>query len=110
MREEQPFGQPVIVTVVSRPGVVGVQLRINGRPQESRDRDGAGLSIDELAVAARHWSNDPAVPAFDRGFLHGEISDVLLYTRPLEEGELIATEVFLWEARRGWLEAEPDAD
>jgi len=104
MRETHAFGRPQIVTVVSRPGQRGVQLRINGRPQASRDRPADALQIDELTVAARHWSNDPTVPPFDRGFLHGEVSDVLLYTRPLEEGELIATEVFLWEARKAWLE------
>lgn len=105
MREQHPFGTPQIVTVVSRPGQGGVHLRINGRPQASRDRPAEAMVIDELAVAARHWSNDPAVPPFNRGYAHGEFSDVLLYTRPLDEGELIATEVFLWEARRAWLEA-----
>jgi hypothetical protein len=105
MREAHPFGRPQIVTVVSRPGQGGVQLRINGRPQASRDRPADAMQIDELTVAARHWSNDSAVPAFDRGFFRGEISDVLLYARPLDEGELIATEAFLWDARQAWLDS-----
>ncbi|XZE51884.1 PQQ-dependent sugar dehydrogenase [Planctomycetaceae bacterium SH139] len=104
MTESHDFGQFLIVTVRSQPGSNGVQVRINGRPQLARDRPAGMKRIDELAVAARYWSNDAQVPPFNRGFLSGRISQVLLYDRPLEDDELIANEVFLWESNRSLLD------
>ena len=104
MSESHDFGQFLIFTLRSQPGPAGVQLRINGRPQLTRDRPDAVIEMDDLTVAARYWSNDANIPPFNRGFLAGRYVQVLLYDRPLSDEELIANEVFLWQSNHPLLD------
>jgi hypothetical protein len=104
MSESHDFGQFLIFTLRSQPGPAGVQLRINGRPQLTRDRPDAVIEMDDLTVAARYWSNDANIPPFNRGFLAGRYVQVLLYDRPLSDEELIANEVFLWQSNQPLLD------
>lgn len=96
MNEDHPWGEFLIVTLRSQPGAEGVVLRINGRPQGSRDRPQESIRIDELTVGSRYWSHDPPRPAHNRGFLSGRVAQVLFYDRPLADEELVALEVYLW--------------
>lgn len=95
MNDQIPFGQWTIVTVTSRSGPGGVQLRINGQPQSQRDRPDSLHIADELTVGARYWSNDAGIPPFNRGFLHGDVSQILLYSTVLNENELKNVEAWV---------------
>lgn len=106
MNERHEFGQFFIVTVRSQPGPEGVVLRINGRQQRTLQRPVGVVSLDELTVAARYWSNDGTTPPHVRGFLRGAVAEVLLYDRPLSDDELTANEVFLWQTHRPLLDPE----
>ena len=95
MKDQIPFGQWTIVTVTSRSGPGGVQLRINGKPQGQRDRPDSIHVADELTIGARYWSNDSGIPPYNRGFLHGDVSQVLLYSTVLNDTELKDIEAWL---------------
>ncbi len=95
LREPFPYGRFHLVTVTSRPGPGGVTVRVNGREQKSRDRDASWMTIDELSLAARYWSNDAPIPAFNRGFLAGAYRQVLLFDRALNSSEIQALEKHL---------------
>jgi hypothetical protein len=73
-------------------------LKINGRPQGTRERPTEWFQIDELTVGARYWSHDPLLPPFNRGFLSGRVAQVLFFDRPLTDDELVANEVYLWNS------------
>lgn len=97
MHDAHQFGEFQILSMTTAPGSDTVRLRINGRDQGSRGREEGELVIDELAVAARYWSNDAGVPPFNRGFLNGRIAGVLLYSRVLDDNELAGLESYLWD-------------
>lgn len=104
MREDHAWGQFLIVTLRSAPGAEGLALRINGRPQRTRERPAEPIQIDELTVGARYWSHDPHLPPFTRGFLRGRVAQVLVYDRPLTDDELVANEVAMWQRNEGLLD------
>ncbi len=104
MNENHPWGEFLIVTLRSQPRADGLVLRINGRPQRTRERPAEWIQIDELTVGARYWSNDNSLPAFNRGFLNGRVAEVLFYDRPLTDDELVANEVYLWNSHEPLLD------
>jgi len=55
-----------------------VALRVDGRDEGRRARDGTALRCDEVTLGARFYSNDSDVPA-TTGFLDGDVEEV----RPL---------------------------
>ncbi len=104
-----PFGEMHALTILAEPGTNVVDLRIDGVPQErffhpifhSGGRLKAGLSdtnavfgFDQLIVGARFFSNTGDAPHVQR-FLHGDISEILIYNRILTEDECRAVESYL---------------
>jgi putative heme-binding domain-containing protein len=70
------------IEVVSKSGTGGVQLLIDGKAARRRDRQGGPLTLDELTVGARFYTNEPPPPCV-RDFLPGDIAEVLLFDRTL---------------------------
>ena len=99
MRDQIDYGQFVVLTVISQPGIDGVKLRINGRAQKAKDRPDTLMSFDQMCVGARFWSNE-ATPAYNRGFLDADVAQLLLYTKSLKVEEVEQTEKFLQEMMR----------
>ncbi len=93
-REARDFGAVVRLCVTSAPGKGGVTLWLDGKRQASRDRAGAApVRGDEILVGARHYTlGGPPEP---RGFLHGDIAEVLVFTRSLDDAERGAVEKYL---------------
>ena len=99
MTDASDFGVVRWLTVKSRPGAAGTRLYADGRTQRPRHRDPGTLDADRLIVGARHYGFPPAV----RGFLDGDILQLLLYDRVLGEAERLEVEGYL-SSRLGGLD------
>ena len=82
MASPSPFGQFRVLEVTCQVGKNGVVLWVDGQPAGQRDREPGTLSLDDLALGARCYSNS-ADPPFLSGFLDGDVAEVLLYDRAL---------------------------
>lgn len=85
------FGDVRRLTVTSTVGPKGTRLFVDGRPAGSRDRAESTLDADRLLVGARFYGVPPAI----RGFFDGDILQVLLYDRVLDDGERRRVEDYL---------------
>jgi glucose/arabinose dehydrogenase len=75
-------------------GAGGVVLRVDGRPQGRRDRQGGPLHVDQITVGARYYSNS-SCPSFVQGFFDGAIAEILLYDRVLADSEAQAVRDYI---------------
>jgi putative heme-binding domain-containing protein len=94
------FGTFHTFEVVCQPGPGGTQLFLDGRLTGRRDRRPGVLRLDELSVGARFYSNT-ADPPFTRGFLDGDVAEVLLFGRALPEAERAAVRAYLARKHAG---------
>src|SRR5204862_46694 len=99
MDRAHPFGSFHTIEVHCQAGAKGVELHLDGKPAGTRPRTAGTMQIDELTLGARFYSNEP-VPPFIRGFLAGDIAEVLLYSRVLTAAER--------ESVRGYLRTKHD--
>ncbi|HEV3164087.1 MAG TPA: ThuA domain-containing protein [Isosphaeraceae bacterium] len=90
--------------VHAQPGAGGVALLVDGQKQGQRDRQAGTLKIDEITLGARFYTNENA-PAFLRGFLDGDIAEVLLYDHLLSNDEARAVREYLVQKHSGLTEA-----
>lgn len=94
--QSAPFLQFHRLCVVSAVGTQGVTLYVDGQQEGTRARSNQLIHIDELAVGARHYGGDAA-----RGFFAGEIAEVLVYDRALNEPELAVIDKYLADKYQG---------
>ncbi|MBY0227765.1 MAG: hypothetical protein K2W96_00655, partial [Gemmataceae bacterium] len=96
LKDTRPHGAVVRLCVATSPGKGGTTLWIDGKKQGSRDRAaGTAIKMDELLIGARHYTlGGPPQP---RGRFHGEIAEVLVYGRRLDDAERAAVEKHLEE-------------
>jgi putative heme-binding domain-containing protein len=87
------FGTVQRLCVTSEVGRGGTRLYVNGKPAGRRDRTDSTLRMDQLTVGARYYTNGG--PPQVRGFLEGDISEVLIYDRMLTDTERAAVEKYL---------------
>ncbi|WZP00352.1 ThuA domain-containing protein [Isosphaeraceae bacterium EP7] len=90
MASPSDFGVVRRMTVTSTPGPGGTKTYLDGRPGGSRDRKDSVLIADRVTVGARRYGADAV-----RGFLDGDILQVLVYDRVLDEAERTQVEGFL---------------
>ncbi len=86
-----PFGEVRRMTLSSSSGPGNTWVRMDGGGARARDRQAATLDADRLLVGARHYGFPPRVG----GFLDGDILQVLLYDRVLDESERLEVEGYL---------------
>ena len=91
MAEPSEFGIIRRMTVTSLPGRGGTKLFVDGKEARSRDRGRSVLDVDRSTVGARYFGFPPEI----RGFLDGDILQVLVYDRVLEEAERRDVEAYL---------------
>ena len=96
MADPSDFGVVRRMTVTSAPGPGGTKLYVDGKAAGSRDRGPSVLDVDRIIVGARYFGFPPAI----RGFLDGDILQVLVYDRVLDEAERRQVEDYL-AARHG---------
>jgi putative heme-binding domain-containing protein len=93
MTEPGEFGTVERLCVTSAPGPGGTRLYVNGKPAGRRDRAESVLRMDQLTVGARYYTNGG--PPQVRGFLDGDVLEVLIYDRVLSDAERAAVERYL---------------
>ncbi len=91
MAEPSEFGVVRRMTITSAPGSGGTKLWVDGKPGRSRDRGESELTADRILVGARFYGFPPEV----RGFLEGDILQILLYDRVLDEAERVEVDRYL---------------
>jgi putative heme-binding domain-containing protein len=91
-----PFSQFHRLCVVSAVGARGVNVFVDGQQEGTRARSNQRIHMDEVAIGARHYGGDAA-----RGFFAGEIAEVLVYDRALEEPELTVIDKYLADKYQG---------
>ncbi len=80
------FGNVVRLSVVSAAGPGGLKAFVNGDPVGTRDRaSGDKIEAEQLVLGSRYYTAFGGPP--HKGFLHGDIAEVLLYNRVLSSDE-----------------------
>jgi putative heme-binding domain-containing protein len=100
MNDPQAFSTFHTLEVRARTGRGRVELIVDGRPQGHRDREPGPLRMDEINVGARFYTNEPT-PATLRGFLDGDIAEVLIYSRALSDEDCRAVRDYLRQKAAG---------
>ncbi len=88
------FGTGHRITVASAPGKSGTRLWIDGQLTGRRERNESRLHMDQLTLGARCYNNEGGPPRVC-GFLAGDILEVLLYDRLLDDEERERVERYL---------------
>jgi putative heme-binding domain-containing protein len=104
MTQPLNFGDFHTVEVTCQAGDKGVNLFIDGHAQGNRRRDADPLGIEALFLGARCFSNSPEPPTA-AGFLDGDIAEVLLYDRVLNDMQRAAVRDYLTQKHAGLAEA-----
>jgi putative heme-binding domain-containing protein len=91
MSDPSDFGVVRRMTVTSTRGTGGTKLSVDGRESRSRDRTESNLGVDRMIVGARFFGPSPTI----RGFLEGDILQLLVYDRVLDEAERREIEAYL---------------
>ncbi len=87
LRDTYPFGEFRLIEAGVGPS--NVRVTIDGKtPGEARSREKRPVSLEEIVIGARLYSNE-AKPPFAQGFLHGEIAELLVYNRTLTPDESV---------------------
>src|ERR1043166_8196743 len=94
LKAQFPFEQPRVFSIGSSSQTRRVKLFADGVLQDERERLEAEIGFDLWTVGARFYSNT-AEPAHVQGFLDGDISQVLVYNRFLDDAERAEVERFL---------------
>jgi putative heme-binding domain-containing protein len=71
------------ICVIATPDSEGVVLHVNGKREGARDREPSTIHMDQLVVGARFYGAPLAI----QGFFAGEIAEVLVFNRVLNEAE-----------------------
>ncbi len=96
MTTPSEFGVVRRMTVTSTSGPGGTKLYVDGQPGRSRDRGVSTLAVDRMTVGARYYGSPPGI----RGFLDGDILQILVYDRVLDEAERRQVEDYLGRPTR----------
>jgi putative heme-binding domain-containing protein len=84
----------VSLTVAAGGGPGRIRLHVDGELRGHTGREEAEIDLSEFRLGARKYSNT-AAPAFESGYFHGDVAEVLLYDRVLPEKELRSVEEYL---------------
>ncbi len=106
---DDPFPGLHTIEVSSDAAEKTVSLAVGGKCEGQRPRDGAPLSLDEVTVGARYYSNEPG-PQRVQGFGRFDVAEVLVYDRALPDGEAKQVRDYLAAKYAGLKAALPPDD
>ncbi|MCC9600260.1 ThuA domain-containing protein [Stieleria sp. JC731] len=105
LRSPHEYGAVTRLCISSMPGPNGTALWVNGSPQGKRDRtESSMMSLTNFVLGARRYTHGG--PPQQRGFLHADIAEVLIYDRKLDTAEREAIESYL-EQKYGDVPRQP---
>jgi putative heme-binding domain-containing protein len=97
MRGAFDFGARQRLTITSTPAIGGTTLFLNGQLSGRRNRADTVLHVDQLTLGARRYNNEGGPPQV-RGYFSGDVAEVIVYSRLLDDRERQSVEAYL--ARR----------
>jgi putative heme-binding domain-containing protein len=100
------FGSVHLLEAVVDPGKKQVTLAIDGKACKSRPFQGVPLRLDELTVGARYYTNGPGKQEV-RGFLAGDLCEVLIFNRALPADQVAAVRSYLQKKWAALKETQP---
>lgn len=71
-----------------------IRLNVDGKPAGERPRDGKPVSLNEITIGARYYTNGPGAQKVD-GFGRWDVAEVLVYGRALSADELKKMRTYL---------------
>ncbi|QDU22817.1 ThuA domain-containing protein [Urbifossiella limnaea] len=92
LKGEQPLGELTTLEVTGE--AKALRLTVNGTPAGARPRDGAPVSLDEITVGARYYTNGPGPQKVD-SLGRWDVAEVLVYNRVLPAAEAKAVRDYL---------------
>jgi putative heme-binding domain-containing protein len=92
--QNHPFGTVHLLEATVDPGKKQVSLAIDGKACKSRPFQGLPLRLDELTIGARYYTNGPGAQEV-RGFLAGDLCEVLIFSRALPADQATAVREYL---------------
>lgn len=107
LKAPHPLGVFHAVQVVIPPGDGEIRTYLDGEPQTSRPRRAGVMLVEELTLGARCYSNDPR-PSHVQGFFHGDLAEVLVYDRALDDTDRESVASYLAGKHRGLSETIQD--
>ena len=84
LKKAIPFGAAQVFEVRSVRTDRNITLTVDGVAAGERPRDAVPLSMDEITVGSRFYTNEPG-PQIARGFGQVDIAEVLVFSEPLSE-------------------------
>ncbi|MCP4858190.1 MAG: hypothetical protein GY903_27220 [Fuerstiella sp.] len=100
------FGTLLILEAFADSAGSDVRLRVDGKPGGRREYAGAELTADEVTVGARHFENG-AGPQRVQANLHGDIAEIVLFSRVLNDQETRSVRSYLNEKYKELRKALP---
>jgi hypothetical protein len=107
MKTPVPFGTLHLFECIADPEANRVRLVVDGQPQLEREFAPVELVMDEITIGARFYTNEPNQPQEVRGFLHGDVAEVILFNRVLADAESKQLRQFLDQKHSALREALP---
>jgi putative heme-binding domain-containing protein len=89
-----PFGQLYQLEIRADPSTKTIRLFANNQASGERQLDPQPLSLAEITVGARFYTNGPGAQQV-RGFSRADIAEILLFNRVLSEDETKKVRVYL---------------
>lgn len=102
-----PFGTLHRIVVVGNPTTKTISLHSDGTLLGQRPWEPGSLSMEEITAGARFYTNG-AGKQEARGFLPGDLAEVLLYDRPLLPGEKDQLDAYLQTKYASMAKGLPD--
>ncbi len=84
LKKAIPFGAAQVFEIRSDRAERKITLTVDGQPANERPREAVPLSMDEITIGARFYTNEPG-PQVARGFGPVDIAEVLVFSEPLNE-------------------------
>ena len=84
-----------------------VALRVDGKAEGKRDRKRENIVIEEITVGARQIDMQGSAP-YAQSFWHGDVAELIVYTRLLGEAELRQVEDYFTRKHAGLLRSSID--
>lgn len=94
LNSASPFGALHVLEAVADPKQKAVRLVCDGKAAGERPFVPSALHFDEITVGARYYTNGPGAQQV-RGFLPGDVVEVLIYGRPLAAAEARSVREYL---------------
>ncbi|MBO0699025.1 MAG: c-type cytochrome, partial [Zavarzinella sp.] len=86
LTSSSPFGTLNVLEAVIDPNKKSVRLVVDGKPNGERPFAPGPLRLDEFTLGARYYTNGPG-PQEVRGWMAGDVAEVLVYGRVLTDAE-----------------------